>query len=363
MNCTAFARSVAAVAVLALATSPAAAQERGWLGVGFGLSEAGTGKVSVDHVFPESPASRAEIHQGDTVVRINGRPVTKDMMVDLAEKLEPGDTIRLRILRGDRESDRLLVAGTRRQREVMIVGLDGTRVLDIDSVRRHIRIRMDTMNLHMDSLRVHMDSLRKRMHLRPSVRVIGRAKLDAMRERDRLEDVLEQRIILDEEGMRVGEKRVQRVMPFVMELGRRTLGGAELAEVNPGLARYFSTREGLLVLRVAPATPTARSGLEAGDVIVRVAGQPVRAVGDLRRVLSGVPAGEVKMEVVRQGSRRELKMPWTPDSLLAPLPPRPPRAPRAPRPARAPRAPAPSAVPAAPTPPATPPAPPEPPQR
>jgi S1-C subfamily serine protease len=64
------------------------------------------------------------------------------------------------------------------------------------------------------------------------------------------------------------------------------------------------------VLQVSRSTPAARAGLQGGDVIVRAGGRAVGSVADLRRAF-GDDDGRVRIEVVRQGQRRQLDVEWT----------------------------------------------------
>jgi membrane-associated protease RseP (regulator of RpoE activity) len=84
-------------------------------------------------------------------------------------------------------------------------------------------------------------------------------------------------------------------------LGMRAVAGAELAPLNPGLSEYFGTTEGVLVLNAREGTPAARSGLRAGDVIVRVGDTAVRSISELRRAVDRAPAGAVTLGVLRRG--------------------------------------------------------------
>lgn len=63
--------------------------------------------------------------------------------------------------------------------------------------------------------------------------------------------------------------------------------GLGVRELTPPLARQLGVDHGVVVERVLPGSPAARAGIESGDVIVEVAGQPVNTLEDLRNVLPG----------------------------------------------------------------------------
>lgn len=64
----------------------------------------------------------------------------------------------------------------------------------------------------------------------------------------------------------------------------------------------FEGRPGALVQEVTAGTPAADAGIEIGDLIVSVDGEPVRSVQQLRaRILAIPPGTEVVVEVVRDG--------------------------------------------------------------
>ncbi len=74
--------------------------------------------------------------------------------------------------------------------------------------------------------------------------------------------------------------------------------------------------KGLLVTSVGENTPAARAGLRAGDVITEVNGASVEDTGDFIRELNRKDEGEVSLTIVRDKSRRTIKV--TPEGKSAP---------------------------------------------
>jgi len=88
--------------------------------------------------------------------------------------------------------------------------------------------------------------------------------------------------------------------PFVYNfMGGMARFGLELTELNPGLAEYFSSDEGLLVLDV---DEDSTLGLLPGDVILAIDGREVEAQRDFHRILGSYEAEEtVSFSLVRKG--------------------------------------------------------------
>lgn len=87
----------------------------------------------------------------------------------------------------------------------------------------------------------------------------------------------------------------------VMAFGSRALADLELVRVNPGLAEYFGTSEGLLVV---DAPSDSLLGLRSGDVILRVGGRSPTSPAQAMRILSTYEPGEVvQFEIMRQKRR------------------------------------------------------------
>lgn len=84
------------------------------------------------------------------------------------------------------------------------------------------------------------------------------------------------------------------------------LAGAELRNLQPGDPDYGEV-EGVLVTRMAPGSRAARSGLEAGDIILAVNRSPVSSVSELRRELARAE-GALALTVKRGAARIFLVM-------------------------------------------------------
>ena len=85
--------------------------------------------------------------------------------------------------------------------------------------------------------------------------------------------------------------------------------GVSVQEVNQAFADSFKLDkpEGALVSTVEKGSPAAKAGLEPGDVIRQVNGQPIVSSGDLPAIIGMAMPGEtVKLSVWRQGAPKEL---------------------------------------------------------
>jgi serine protease Do len=85
--------------------------------------------------------------------------------------------------------------------------------------------------------------------------------------------------------------------------------GVAVQEVNQALADSFNLDrpEGALVSSVEKGSPADKAGLQPGDVIRGVDGQPIVASGDLPAIISmTTPGSSVKLDVWRKGDRVQL---------------------------------------------------------
>ena len=85
--------------------------------------------------------------------------------------------------------------------------------------------------------------------------------------------------------------------------------GVAVQEVNQAFADSFKLDkpEGALVSTVEKGSPADKAGLQSGDVIRQVNGQPIVSSGDLPAVIGlAVPGDSVKLGIWRQGAAKEI---------------------------------------------------------
>jgi membrane-associated protease RseP (regulator of RpoE activity) len=338
--------------VLAAAAAPAAAQRdvvvqarRGWLG--FSYEDAATRgarpRIVIREVVDDSPAQRAGLQVGDTLLTINDLQASENLIGSLS--LEPGDVVHLAVRRAGRDLRFDLTAAERPAQY-------GNRIVIVepDSVRARMRVYIDSMAVHLDSLklpRIYIerrggrDTADFRFHMLPrdsffvfgdSMPLAFRFRMDTVRVR--VDSVLQRMLprferlrVFGDSTFRWGRDSVWRAMPErylvfgdtvpgrefrwsgVTTLGMRAIAGAELTELSPGLAELVGVDEGVLVLRVPAGTPAERSGIREADVIVRANGRDVTTVAQLRSAIARVPNNQaVSLEIVRNRERVTLEL-------------------------------------------------------
>jgi serine protease Do len=96
----------------------------------------------------------------------------------------------------------------------------------------------------------------------------------------------------------------------LQEKGRVTRGriGVQIQEVSKEVADSFGLKDarGALVNSVEKDGPSAKAGVEAGDIILKVDGREVRQSNDLPRIITSVqPGTKVMLNVWRKGTARD----------------------------------------------------------
>jgi len=113
----------------------------------------------------------------------------------------------------------------------------------------------------------------------------------------------------------IGIDTVQQVVVELLHHGRvrrASLGiGAQTVPIPQRLRRHFelAQRHATRVLQVLADSPSARAGVEAGDLLVGFGDQPIAGVDDLHRALIGSRIGlPVTLDLVRRGRRLKLEV-------------------------------------------------------
>jgi serine protease Do len=112
-------------------------------------------------------------------------------------------------------------------------------------------------------------------------------------------------------GFAVPSNMVRQTMDQIIKTGKVTRGylGVGIQDVTPELAAAFKLgdRKGSLVGDVDPNGPSARAGLQPGDLIVEVNGKPMDDSRGLRLLVSSsAPGTQINLRVLREGQSRNL---------------------------------------------------------
>jgi hypothetical protein len=252
----------AARAPLAIARIPMRA--RGYLGVTFdgpSAEIARPGDYSVRFykyprialVEPSSPAERAGVLQGDTLMALNGTDVV-DNEISFSKLLVPETKIVMRVRREGSSKELKIVVGE--PPEYWVSRREVPRQVDVGGIAPVV---------------VGASPVRTAQPAPPA----------------------------------------QPERPIILWQEYEGVGGARVETISEGLGKAIGVDEGVLVMRVRPGTPAARAGLRDGDVIKRAGGQKIRSVGELRGVISmGDPEEGVKLLILRERKEKDVTLRW-----------------------------------------------------
>jgi membrane-associated protease RseP (regulator of RpoE activity) len=364
------ASSILVTAVAVAGATPAGAQQAvparegggAWLGITYEVRWVTTptgcdSRVIIAGVVPGSPAERAGLRAGDAVLSINDDSAAARRIQFL--RLAPGDSVRLAIARA-RSTRRVVAVADRRPDRPPPTPSAATPMPRTGPPAPVVLLRGDTLAAtHVDVWGAMFDGgywlirddgeptyrplppqprdeLDRRVadllrcagaESRAMITAVAQTQFQQVQARaDSLRIVMAQRALDAEQAARrfvfreltgpppapgVPHERTIRFMAEeALVASLRGVAGAELVTLEPELAEYFrGVREGLLVLRVAPGTPAARSGLRPGDVITGAGGQALGKPADLRALVATSDSPAVELEIVRQGRRQSVRLP------------------------------------------------------
>jgi S1-C subfamily serine protease len=287
--------------------------DRAMIGIVLGRDKDKAG-ARISAVTPDGPAAHAGLRDGDVIIAIDEKPINGG---------NPEAAL---------ASARERLANLRDKQSVSIEYLRGTQkgVVVLSAERREAWNWPALMNEDPEHPFLPKDfNERIRADVERATREAEHVTLD----KEKIRAVVEQ---AQRESMRSNSKQVREAMEEARRAVRHGMPwwGINLAPVDADLGRYFGTDKGALVIS---ADTESLPGLRAGDVITRVAEEPVNRPEDVMRALRDLPPGKevpIKLMRDRKALALNLKAPEFKSIFsMPPLPPTPPTAPTPPTPA------------------------------
>lgn len=313
-----------AMVVLLAVTGGATAQQeeseaaagRGWIGITFSYDptvqppdDAETARpIQIDDVFEGSPADRAGIQPGDSVVSVDGQAVNPESFRRFGAQLRPDQTVRLTLRREGRTREVELEAGERPSLARSF--LPPEVVVQLDSLRDALLRRFDSMRIQLryeptdapERARAPDDSSDG-----PGVRVRPADDEPTARPGGGRDRPVAGRRPPPAPDSAADEPTARAPNPHL--LGLSYVAGAQLTALNSGLSEYFGVESGVLVTAVLQETPADEAGLRPGDVVVSVEGTTCSTVECFRRALAQAQDWPASLRVVRKQEEIELGLP------------------------------------------------------
>jgi len=236
------------------------------------LGESGpSGGLQVVGVTPGGGADQAGLKAGDELTTVNDVDLTSggDTMAGLQRAMhdvEPGQDVTVGY---QRDGSLALASVTTQARGVYIMGMTGMPDVDIEIEGVH------------------------------ALEEMTQAMAMTFQDHDHTSEVTKNIEILEMDGS---------PSSAVSHRSIRLGGGLRLEDVESDLAQYFDVDRGVLVMAVPAAGEAAAAGLEAGDILLAVAGEPIDRARDGYRALLGSDSETVTVDVLRGGVRQSLEL-------------------------------------------------------
>jgi membrane-associated protease RseP (regulator of RpoE activity) len=252
-------------------------------------------------VEPGSPAARAGLSAGDTVLSYNGYDVVKQPF-PLYDMLKPGERINLRVRRNGRVRNVAVTVGRRPASRATVLTVPYEASPEVaEHVRREVERARDIARRELEMNRELTDAQRAELERLTREAVVARAAATAG-------------------AARPGAAPTPPVppappTPVVFTAANLSgVAGAEMTPMNDDLADLVGMRRGVFIVKVNPGTPAEQSGLRGGDVIISVGDSAVSDVAQVRRAINAEQrririaggAREIPIEIVRKHRKQKV---------------------------------------------------------
>ena len=216
----------------------------------------------IEAVDPDSPAARAGLSAGDTVLAYNGRDVQK-IPVNYSELVVPGQVLRVRVRRAGKTRESAITVGARKEeRNTFVMQTPCPAGATCSS---------SSLSFNTDG----RDTARVR-RVAAGTLVAGRA------------------LMPQGNASALPSPAFDSVSSGS---GIAIIAGAQLSVLDGELAQSLGVEPGILVMRAPAGSPAADAGLRGGDVIRTVNGTPVRDLLLLAKVYNASGARDVRLTV------------------------------------------------------------------
>ncbi|MBO0727166.1 MAG: PDZ domain-containing protein [Blastocatellia bacterium] len=220
--------------------------------------------VRILNIAPDSPAELAGVKPHDVVVAVNARRIsTYAQMVSLMKQISPDNEVSLRVKRGNEYKllKAKLVSAPAIEPEQQFVVFNRK----INDIEKELNSLAPT-----DPNRSHLE------HRKDAWRKFVNGLVDG----------------------------IWNQAPLDVRL--RVLYGFEIQTLTDQLMSYFAAPNGMLVSNVTEGAGAARSGLQAGDVIVEAGAKPINRLADLIDALDSASGSPIEITLMRRGERLKI---------------------------------------------------------
>ena len=222
----------------------------------------------IESVEPGSPAYRAGLESGDTVIAYNSEDLLRHDVV-LSKLLKPGSQLRVTVKRGGSARDVDVLVGRRPQ----TLGAD---VLQVTVPSRGVKVVSQGTAAAPKPPRV-------KEPVTPRAAPVPAAPVAP----------------------------VPAPGPVIWgPSATSAIAGAEIVRLNEALGETFGVKSGVLILNVGSGTPAERAGLRGGDVIVSANGTQVAAPQALSLAVRRARDRQVSLEIIRKARKQTVVLRW-----------------------------------------------------